>query len=114
MTATPRDKNGMTALTKYMTEGQLAESIVGIAMLYNWRVVHFRPARTEKGWRTAMTGHVGFPDLVLARGGVVLHAELKREDGRLGRGQAEWAKELGDSYRLWRPSDLEAIKEELR
>lgn len=108
------DKNGMTVLGRYMTEGQLAEVVIGIAKLYGWRVVHFRPARTKDGWRTAMTGDRGFPDLVLARGGVVLHVELKRQDGRLGRGQPEWADALGDSYRLWRPSDLERIKQELR
>lgn len=101
-------------LSAYMTENQFAEVVMELASFRGWRVVHFRPARTEKGWRTAMTGDRGFPDLVLARNGVVLHVELKRQDGRMGLGQPEWAAAIGDSYRLWRPSDIEEIKEALR
>jgi len=99
---------------KYLTETEFANTVMDLARWHKWRVVHFRPALTQKGWRTAMTGDRGFVDLVLARGGVVLHVELKTQQGRLGAGQAEWGEEIGDTYRLWRPSDMEAIKEELR
>lgn len=101
-------------LNAYLTEAQFAQAVVELAQWRGWRVVHFRPARTEKGWRTAMTGDLGFPDLVLARRGVVLHIELKTMHGRMGRGQREWAEEIGATYRLWRPSDMEQIKAELR
>ena len=97
-----------------ITEYQFAESVMALAQYRGWRVVHFRPALTKKGWRTAMQGDRGFPDLVLARGGAVLIVELKTNDGRYGIGQPEWAEELGGVYRLWRPRDMEAIKEELR
>ena len=101
-------------LNIYVTEAQFAQAVIELAQYRGWMVVHFRPARTEKGWRTAMTGDRGFVDLVLARRGVVLHVELKTMHGRIGKGQQEWADQIGDTYRLWRPSDLEEIKEVLR
>jgi hypothetical protein len=104
----------MMNLTKFVTESQFADAVMELAQWRGWRVVHFRPARTEKGWRTAMTGDRGFVDLVLARRGVILHVELKTVHGRMGVGQREWAEAIGDTYRLWRPTDLEAIKAELR
>ena len=104
----------MNMLGKYMTETAFADLVIELAQWNRWRVVHFRPARTKRGWTTAMTGDRGFPDLVLARRGEVLHVELKKQDGRLGVGQAEWAEQIGETYRLWRPSDLERIREELR
>jgi hypothetical protein len=99
---------------KYMTETQFGSAIMDLAKFQGWRVVHFRPALTQKGWRTAMSGDRGFPDMVLARDGVVLIVELKAQHGRLGEGQPEWAKELGACYRIWRPGDIEQIKNELR
>ena len=100
---------------KYMTETGFANLVIELAQWHGWRVVHFRPARTAHGWRTTFQGDYGFPDLVLARAGTVLLVELKTVHGRLGRGQQEWADHIGgDLYRLWRPTDFEAIKEELR
>jgi hypothetical protein len=104
----------MNGLGKYMTEAQFTDTVVKLAQFNGWRAVHFRPARTKEGWRTAMTGDRGFVDVVLARRGVVLHIELKKQDGAMRAGQREWAEEIGDSYRLWRPSDMETIKQELR
>ena len=99
----------------YLTEQQFGEAVIDLARYRGWRVVHFRPARTTRGWRTAMSGDLGFPDLVLARHGVVLLVELKTQHGRLGRGQREWADAIGPGlYRLWRPSMMEEIKAELR
>lgn len=97
-----------------MSEDELGAAVMEMAQFYGWRVAHFRPARTARGWRTAMAGHIGVPDLILARGGVIIMAELKRERGRLTREQAAWAVALGENYRLWRPRDLDAIRKELR
>ena len=55
-----------------------------------------------------MQGHIGFPDLVLAREGVVIFAELKAEKGRLRPDQEKWIAALGACY-VWRPSDWPAI-----
>jgi VRR-NUC domain len=97
-----------------MTENQLLDTVMQLAKFYHWQVTHFRPAWTESGWRTPLSGHKGFPDLVLARRGIVLIVELKTEKGRVTKEQERWAEAIGDQYRLWRPRDLESIKEELR
>lgn len=56
--------------------------LVDAAMRLGWRVCHVRPARTARGYRTPIQGHKGLPDVVLARAGVVVLAELKTETGR--------------------------------
>ena len=88
-----------------MSEDALQTHVISAARTFGWRVVHFRPARTDKGWRTAYTGDSGFPDLVLARNGRVLCVELKSHRGRPDENQKLWAQEMGESYRLWRPLD---------
>jgi VRR-NUC domain len=97
-----------------MTEAQFTETVIQLAKFYRWHVTHFRPALTEHGWRTPLSGHNGFPDLVLARNKVVLIVELKTEKGRVTKEQQKWGDEIGEQYRLWRPSDLDSIREELR
>jgi len=97
-----------------MTETQFLQRVVDTAKLYGWLVTHFRPAKTERGWRTALQGDSGFVDLVLARGGVVLHAELKVGGGRPRPDQISWGEAIGDTYRLWYPDDWDDIVEELR
>lgn len=105
---------GRRLLMARMSEAEFTETVIQLAKFHGWTVTHFRPAWTERGWRTPLEGHKGFPDLVLARGGVVLIAELKTEKGKVTKEQQRWAAEIGAQYRLWRPHDLEAIKEELR
>lgn len=94
------------------TEAEFAEVVIGLARLRGWRCAHFRPARTEHGWRTAMTGDVGFPDLVLARRGIVLFVELKSARGGLTVEQRAWRDSIAPSgmWHLWRPSDVAEIK----
>ena len=97
-----------------MTEDQLLAAVLDIAAYRGWRVTHFRPAKTDKGWRTPLSGNPGFPDLVLARRGQVIFAELKDADGRLSPAQKGWKEELGEAYEVWRPRDLETIRTLLR
>jgi hypothetical protein len=96
-----------------MTEEQLTQVVLELAKFYGWKVVHFRPARTRHGFVTAVQGDIGSPDVILARRGVVLMAELKTERGRLTPQQKHWAQEIGEQYRCWRPRDLDQIKKEL-
>lgn len=91
-----------------MTEAELQAAVVQMARTFGWRVAHFRPARTAKGWRTAV-GYdgAGFPDLVLARDRVVF-AELKGDGGRLRPEQNEWGAVLeraGAEWYVWTPAD---------
>lgn len=82
-----------------MTEDDLLEAIVDLAKTLHWQAYHALPARTGRGYRTAMVGDVGFPDLVLAKRGHLVFAELKGHDARgtLGKptpAQLRWLAEL--------------------
>jgi hypothetical protein len=97
-----------------VSEAQFTETVIELAKFHGWMVSHFRPAWTERGWRTALQGHSGFPDLTLARNGVVLIIELKTVKGRTTKEQVRWGEAIGEPYRLWRPTDMDEIKETLR
>jgi hypothetical protein len=97
-----------------ITEADFQARIVDLAKLTGWHVTHFRAVHTSGRWRTPLTGHAGFPDLVLARHGTVIAAELKTERGRLTAEQKAWLAALGEHGRVWRPSDWPAIVTELR
>lgn len=97
-----------------MSEADWQRRVIAAARLHHWRVAHFRPARRlSGGYSTPITGDAGFPDLVLARGGKVILAELKTARGRPTREQREWLDELGFHGRLWKPGDWDAVLEEL-
>ena len=86
------------------TEQQLLDATVDLAMHCGWAVHHDRPARRAgHRWATAIQGHAGFPDLVLARRGVVLFRELKgyQANGRLGRlssEQRDWGRQIDPAW----------------
>ena len=106
----------MTATLK-VSEADFTTTVIEYAMLKGWRVCHFRPARTEKGWRTALQGHRGWFDIMAARMGRLVLAELKAEGGSQDDDQCEWwnqvvPNESVEVY-LWRPSDFDRIKEVL-
>ena len=73
------------------SEASLQAWIIDFARAHGWKVAHFRPAQTAKGWRTAVSADgEGFFDLVLARGTQVLFVELKSAKGVLEPAQYEW------------------------
>lgn len=92
-----------------MTEAQLQDAVIACARLFGWRVAHFRPAQTARGWRTPVEADgKGFPDLVLARRGELIFAELKSDRGRLSDEQAMWMHALegiGRRFYLWTPAE---------
>ena len=102
-----------------ITEAGLQRTILEAARWHGFRVCHFRPAQTKKGWRTPIEGDAGFPDLVLALDGHVLCYELKTQRGRLSEEQALWYSALGAERggiveaALVRPKDLDAVLEHL-
>jgi len=91
-------------------ETELLEQTIELAMLRGWRVTHVRPARTDDGWRTPYQGHSGLPDLILARRGQVLLAELKSNDRRAKPtpDQQAWLAAAGGNGFLWRPTTWES------
>lgn len=101
-----------------MTEAELQAAVIELAHACGWTVAHFRPARTEQGWRTPVAADgAGFPDLVLAhseRG--VLFVELKADKGRLSIEQERWRDVLNDAgadWQCWRPSLWDHVVETL-
>lgn len=102
------------------SESDFQRAVIDMAHIFGWRVAHFRPARTTKGWRTAVGADgAGFPDLVLAHryGGGILYRELKTDSGRVAAEQAEWIiwiNDAGGDAGIWRPKDWKRIEEELR
>jgi hypothetical protein len=59
-------------------ESELEENIHDAASKFGWRYVHFRPARSNRGWVTPFEGDGGFPDDVLVRDARLIIAESKR------------------------------------
>lgn len=101
-----------------LTEAQFLSLVIDLAHLLRWKVAHFRPAFTGRGWRTPVQGDgAGFPDLVMVRGDRLIAAELKREvGGHLTAEQDAWLADFagtGAEVFVWRPSDVDVIAETL-
>jgi hypothetical protein len=100
-----------------LSEQAFTDLVIRFAQDRGWRVAHFRPAKTDKGWRTPCQGDAkGFPDLVMTRGPGhavrLVVAELKSATGRPTVEQFAW---LGGfegasvpTY-LWSPADWDEI-----
>lgn len=101
-------------MTVPLSEDDLKARVLDLAKLRGWMVVHYRPARTAKGWRTPLEGDKGCPDIILARRGVVLLVELKSATRRPTPEQRSWLLALGVHGRLWKPRDWPEIVETLR
>lgn len=94
-----------------LTETGFQQKITDRAEALGWMVYHTYDSRRS---------NAGFPDLVLARDGVVVFIEVKSAKGRISEDQARWAKALGEGYCegvageycyfLWRPSDWSFIE----
>lgn len=102
-----------TALPLTISEAAFQRTVTDLAYRAGWRVCHIPTVPVLRGRAvrhvTAYTGHSGLPDLILARHGVVLLVELKRQHGRLTPEQRLWLAALGGHGHCWRPSDWPAI-----
>ena len=100
--------------SKLMSEAELQNNVIDLAHILGWKIVHFRPAMTLRGWRTPVSADgKGFKDLVLVRERVIW-AECKTERGVITSEQQNWHSWLiaakQEAY-IWRPKDLEKIKQ---
>lgn len=102
-----------------MTEQQLQDQVVELALLLGWRVMHVRRSMKGEngGWLTA-TSIAGWPDLVLwhSEHGI-LFRELKTDRGKLTTEQYDVLMSLraaGGSAGVWRPSYWTDIESELK
>jgi len=94
------------------TEAEFSNQVEDLLNLSSWRWCHFRPARMQGGWRTALSGEPGFPDYIATRDGALIFFELKSERGQVAPWQREWLEDLracGQRVYLWRPSDWDEI-----
>ena len=113
------DANGV----KKITEAEFMRQVIRLAQLLGWKVAHFRPARTNKGWRTPVQGDgAGFPDLILGRGPGhairLIAAELKVGNNKPTPQQYAWLGHFeaqGVPSYVWTPDcwgDIRAILEQ--
>lgn len=97
----------------HTTERHFSQQVEDLLNIFQWRWCHFRPARTQHGWRTALSGYQGFPDYIAIRKHRILIFELKtdRRSSKLTPDQARWLWNLrkvpGLEVYIWRPRHLE-------
>lgn len=78
--------DGAQFFAEAQTEEEFQRNVIAYAKKRDWIAYH-----THRSERSEM----GFPDLVLVRGGRLLFVELKREKGgRVSRAQQRWIDEL--------------------
>lgn len=102
-----------TAAAPVLLERDWQRQVTDLAEHLGWMWCHFRPARTEQGWRTPVAGPGGrgFPDLVMWRERVI-YAELKTERGKVAGSQRMvllGLRAAGAEVYLWRPSDWDEV-----
>ena len=100
----------------------------GLAEIFGWEHVHFRPAMTKHGWRTAGSGTMakGWPDLTMVRprDRRLIFAELKGPGGKptpeqlavleVLRSIAVYKGHTSIEVYVWTPADLEEIARIMR
>lgn len=94
------------------SEADFASWVEEMLQRFGYRVGHFRPAETKKGWRTAVScDGKGFPDYVAIKGERQIVAEIKAQDGKPTAEQRDWLDSfngVAETY-LWRPADRDEI-----
>ena len=107
-------RNIVRDLDAALTEAEWVSEIMVYAHAHHWFAAHFRPARTDKGYRTALSGDVGVPDIICARGGRVVLIECKAQGkkGTTTAYQRAWLEASGGW--LFEPGDRATMEEVLR
>lgn len=87
----------------------MLKEIKKLADLFGWEFYHpWLSIRSAAGW----------PDVTLCRPPRLIHAELKRDSGKLTASQEHWKYLLGQcdgvEYYEWRPRDLHTVCQVLR
>jgi hypothetical protein len=101
-------------LARQVSESPFQTDVIALAKLRGWLVQHSRTAINKSGkYATPIQGHKGFPDLVLARDGAVIFAELKKVGAYPSADQRRWLETLrsaGLAVYVWRPTDWPEIE----
>ena len=100
------------------SEAEFQKTVISLAKLHRWMIVHIQPAQIRPGvWVTPTTGNQGFPDLILChpfRG--LIFCELKTNKGIVSKDQWNWIyclQDAGQEVHVWRPADIDTISERL-
>jgi hypothetical protein len=92
-----------------VSEAEFMATVVDAAEKLGWLCYHTYDSRRSTA---------GFPDLVLARAGEVIFAELKSAKGTTTREQEQWLLTLSSVKHVaavvWRPQELDDILERLK
>jgi len=100
----------MASKIQPISEDEFTDQVIAVFQLHRWKVVHFDRARKKDGsWRTPLRGDPGSPDILAARNGQVLLAELKVGKNKPSQFQSEWLHDCGDHGFLWYPKDWDEI-----
>ena len=127
-----------------ISETAFASQVEDLLDIGQWRWTHFRPAYTNKGWRTPLSGDKGLPDYICVRPPRLIFAELKDQYTKTTPEQEGWLEDLRECVRfipfepiqigehglerptgeillvpslevyLWRPKDIDEISGILR
>jgi len=92
-----------------LTEAEFTDQVLKYFRLHGWVAKHDRPARTAKGWRTAIQGDPGFGDIVAVKNGRKVMAELKVGTNQPTLDQLRWLAAWGEDGFLWYPQDWDKI-----
>lgn len=99
-------------------EAQFQRVVVAYAKEHGWLVHHTPKAHVRPGKVVTPTiGHVGFPDLTMARDGRCVFVELKSKSGGPTDMQTVWANRLAEcpvEHYTWWPRSWDTIRATLR
>jgi hypothetical protein len=100
----------MAIKLKPISEDEFTDQVIAVLQLHGWLVVHFRKARKANGgWMTPIKGNAGSPDIIAAKFGQVLMAELKVGRNKPTPEQSLWLHHAGKHAYLWYPKHWDQI-----
>ena len=90
-----------------LTEDEFKDQVKALSKICGWLYYHTYDSRRSDA---------GFPDVTIARCGVLLFRELKTDTGRVSTSQQAWLNAInsaGGNAKVWRPRDWDEIERTL-
>lgn len=109
----------LTSVESYHAQlaGAMSEDELLIAVETELTLRHWLWHHVRRSDRAQQQGDNGWPDIVALRGSRIVVVELKAAKGRVERAQQAWLDAwaaAGAEVYVWRPADLDAIRDVLR
>lgn len=102
----------MSYLIRDISEEELVDTLLEYGKTGGWLCTHFRPAKTNKGYRTLLQGNKGYFDITMMHKDLrrTLFIECKSKKGTLKPEQKQWREaalaQPSSEYYLWKPEHL--------